>query len=370
MLIGRVRDLRDAGAVVHRRDAERGEPGDVGPAELGPRRPADGRDERGRGRVAKAGPGPRRDVEHLHRPPGEQRPDEIRRLLPVAVRREPVVNGDRAFVGHDVPRDAAPDPDGVQALVVPQPVDLRLPRGVPAQHVQDGAGFVDRVAPHPGPGGVRPLPGRGDLGPQRPLAAAFDLRGRRLHQDREVTGQKSGAVAAEPQQPVAVGGDLLAVVEHVGYVPGGRGDRGGQPELDRHPGLHVGRAAAVQPGPLGTRGKIARQRYRVDVPGEDHPLGPPEHRAGHDRVSVPVHGQVRARSQRGFDGVREGTFLAADRWDVNELRSQRRAVGRKIQLQIHPASLGHRLIAFAASRSAVTMTATVGRRTLAVRATA
>jgi hypothetical protein len=288
-----VRDLRDARTVVHRRDAERGEPGHVGPAEFGPRRPADRRDERGRGRMPQAGPGPRRDVEHGHRPGGEHGPDEIRRLLCVAVRREPVVDRDRACVRYDVAGHPAADGDGVQPLVVAQPVDVRLPGRVPAQHVQDGAGFVDGVAAHPGTRGVRPLPGRGDLSPQRALAAAFDFRRTRLQQHREVAGQQFRAMAAQPQQPVPVGGDLLAVVEHVGHVPGGRGQAGREPQLHRHPGLHVGGAAAVQPGTFEPGRDVARDRHGVEVPGQQHPFRPSERGAGHDRVSVPVHGQVR-----------------------------------------------------------------------------
>jgi hypothetical protein len=369
-----VGDLRDARTVVHRRDAERGEPGHVGPAELGPGRPADRRDERGRRRVPQAGPGSLRHVEHGHRPGGEQRPDEVRRLLPVAVRREPVVDRDHALVRHDVPGDPAADGDGVQPLVVAQPVDVRLPGRVAAQHVQDRAGFVDGVASHPGTRGVRPLPGRSDLRPQRALAAALDFRRTRLHQHREVAGQQLRATAAQPQQPVTVGGDLLAVVEHVGHVPGGRGQAGREPQLHRHPGLHVGAAAAVQPRPVEPGGDVARDRHGVEVPGQYHPLRPPERGAGHDRVSVPVHGQVRPGPQRGLDRVRERSFLAADRRDIDELRGQRRP--GESGVQIHPASLGAASaarwvgIAFAAARSAVTMTATEGRRTLPVRATA
>ena len=236
------------------------------------------------------------------------------------------------------------------------------------------AGFVDRVASHPGTRGVRPLPGRGDLRPQRALAAAFDFRRTRLHQDREVTGQQLRAMAAQPQQPVTVGGDLLAVVEDVRYVPAGRGQARREPQLHRHPRLHVGAAAAVQPGPFGPGRDIARERHGVEVPGQHHPFRPPEHGAGHDRVTVPVHSQVRRRPQRVLDRVRERSFLAADRRDVDELRGQRRP--REAEIQIHPASLGADPwapwvgIAFAAARSAVTITATEGRRTLAVRATA
>ena len=54
VLLAGVGELRVAGAVVDGGDAEGGEPGDVGPAELGPGRPADGGDERGRGRLGQA----------------------------------------------------------------------------------------------------------------------------------------------------------------------------------------------------------------------------------------------------------------------------------------------------------------------------
>jgi S1-C subfamily serine protease len=77
-----VRDLGDAGPVVHGGDAERGEPGHVGPAELGPRRPADGRDELGRGRMVQPRPGAVGHVEDGHRPPGEYGPNEVSRLFP------------------------------------------------------------------------------------------------------------------------------------------------------------------------------------------------------------------------------------------------------------------------------------------------
>src|SRR5208337_5626770 len=139
--------------------------------------PADHRDELGRGRLPEAGAGAVRDVEHLHRPAGEYRPNEVRGLLAGKVRREPVVDGDRALVGDDVSRHAAPDADRVQALVVTQAVDLRLPGRVRAQHVEDGAGLVDGIAAHPRARGVRALARHGNLGAQRALAPAFDLAG-------------------------------------------------------------------------------------------------------------------------------------------------------------------------------------------------
>jgi len=242
-----VRDLGDPRAVVHRRDAERGEPRHVGPAQLGAGRAADRGQERGRGWVAQAGPGAVGHVDHGHRPLAEQRADEVGRLPAVPVRGEPVVDRHHALVGNHVARDAAADADGVQALAVAQPVHLGLPGDVAGQQVEDGARLVDRVAPHPGARGVRPRARHGDLCAQRALAAALDLAAGRLHQHGEVAGEQVRAAAGQPQQPVAFGFDLLAVVEHVRDVPGRRVQRGGQPQLHRHAGFHVGRAAAEQP---------------------------------------------------------------------------------------------------------------------------
>jgi hypothetical protein len=224
--------------------------------------------------------------------------------------------------------------------MVAQRVDLRLAGHVRTQHGEDVGRLVDGVAAHPGARGMRPLPGGGHLGPQRALASAFDKTRGRLHQHGEVPGEERRGGPAQPQQPVALGRDLLAFVEHVGHVPAGRGQVRGQPELYRHPSLHVGRAAAVQPGPVGAGGQVARDRDRVDVPRQDDPLGPPELGTGHDRVAVPADDQVAERPQRGLDGVRERPLLAADRGNVHELCGQRRPI--EVKIEIHLASIGIR----------------------------
>jgi len=335
-----VGQLREARAVVHRRDAERGEPGHVGPAELGPRGSEAGADrghEGGRGGVAQAGTRALGDVEDCDRPGWKQRPDDLGRLPAIEVRGEPVVDRHHALVGDDVAGHAAADGHGVQALAVAQAVDVRFPGHVGTQHGEDVARFVDGVAAHPGARGVRPLPGGGHLGPERALAAAFDLARTRLHQHRDVTGEQARGGAAQPEQPVAVGGDLFALVEHVGHVPAGCGQVRGQPQLNRHPGLHIGRAAAVQPGPVSAGRQVAGQRDRVDVPSQNDPFGPPELGPGHDGVPVAADGQMGERPQRALDGVRERPFLAADRGNVHELRGQRRPVAVKVE--IHPASI-------------------------------
>ena len=148
-----------------------------------------------------------------------------RRLLRRPVGGEPVVHGDHALVRDHVAGHAAAHADRVQPLVVGQPVDVGLAGLVVAQDAEDRAGVVDGVAAHPGPGAVRALPGDRDLRPQRALAAALDHPAGRLHQHGEVAGQLVRHRPAQPQQPVALGLDFLAVVEHVGHVTGRSGDQ-------------------------------------------------------------------------------------------------------------------------------------------------
>ena len=187
------------------------------------------------------------------------------------------------------------------------------------------------------------LAGRGDLGPHGALAAALDLASARLHQHREVAAEQFGAAPAEPAQPVARRLDLLAVVEHVGDVAYRVRHAGGQPQLHRDPGLHVGGAAAVEPlltrrcVELAAGREVVSDRHRVDVPGQDDALRAAQVRAGDDGVAVAQHGQMRQRVQRGLDRIGEIAFLAAHRGDVDEACGERGRVGG--QVQFHPRSL-------------------------------
>jgi hypothetical protein len=253
--------------------------------------------------MAEARPGAVGHVQDRHRPPFEYRPNEVSCFVSRPVGSEPEVDGHHALVRYHVPGYAAADADGVEALVVAQPVDLGLTGRVPAQDVEHGGGLVDGIAAHPGARGVGPLARHRDLGAQRALAAALDLARARLHQHGEVAGQQVRAVAAQPQQPVAVGGDLLAVVEDVGDVPARLGQAAGQPQLHGHARFHVRGAAAVQLRAVEPRRQVARDRDGVGVPGQDDPLRAPQRRPGHDRVAVPVHAQVRQRRQRFLDLV-------------------------------------------------------------------
>jgi hypothetical protein len=190
VLAGCVRGLRDARAVVDRRDAQFSEPGHVGPAELGAGRAAHRGHERGRGRGGQARECAARDVEDGNLPAGEQRPDVLLRLSRTAVRGEPVVDRHHARVGHHVARDSAADRHRVEALVILQPVDDGPARHPGPQQLQDRASLVDRVPSHPGPGGMRSRAGRRHAGAQCPLAAALDRPAARFEQHREVAAQQ------------------------------------------------------------------------------------------------------------------------------------------------------------------------------------
>ena len=81
------------------------------------------------------------------------------------------------------------------------------------------------------------------------------------HSTANVAGEQLGALAADPGQPVQLGLDLLVVVEDPGDVATGRGEPGGDGQLDRDPALHVARAPAPSssssPSPVVHDGTLA-----------------------------------------------------------------------------------------------------------------
>ena len=138
-------------------------------------------------------------------------------------------------------------------------------------------------------------------------------------------------------------------------------------------------------------------RHRVDVASQHYSFffsaaRVPESRARDERVAVAGHLQVRQAAQRALDRVGQRALLAADRGDVDEGGGERGAFGMQVKVVVHGDQLtgprpnrprrrpryatsatptaDWRAIALAAPRSAATMTATDGRITDAVRATA
>ena len=76
---------------------------------------------------------------------------------------------------------------------------------------------------------MRSLPAGDDVRAQGALAAALDHGARRLEQHGEISGEQFRPCPAQPEQPVALSLDLLAVVEHVGHIAGRTGELRGQP---------------------------------------------------------------------------------------------------------------------------------------------
>ena len=79
-----------------------------------------------------------------------------------------------------------------------------------------------------------------------------------LGQDGGVAHHQVGALAEQALDPVVLGVDLLALVEHVGDVDRRLGDGEGQLEQHRHPALHV----AGRPVPRGRRPRCGPARCR------------------------------------------------------------------------------------------------------------
>ena len=348
VLVLLVREHRVAGTEVDRRDAERGELRDVGPAELRVDLAADGLDERLRGRAVEPGQRTRGDVGHRDVVPLEEVADERLGVGLAAVGGEAEVDLDDALVGDHVAGDAAADAGRVEALVVGQAVDLGLVGDVVVEPGEHRTGEVDGVDALPAARAVRPLAGGAYVDAHRALAARLDGGVARLHQDREVGLEQLGVALGELAQPVVDRVDLLGLVEHEGEVAVGLGDVGGELEHDRVAALHVAAAEAVEDAVLEARGQVVVERDRVEVAGDDDALGAAEVGARDERVAATGEGQVRQREQGLLDRVGDLLLLVADGEDVDELLGEGDDVGGQVEMamaSIQPAarSLRHRV---------------------------
>src|SRR3954452_15708829 len=186
VLLARMREVWVTGAEVHRGQPHRGEACDIGPAELGHGLAVDRGHEVGCRRFGQPRQRARRGVGGHDFVRREHLLDVGQRLRLVPVRREAVVDRDRAPVRNDVAGNTALDPDGVEPLAVLAAVEHHpagcLRRKVP----EDVAGPVDRVVAEPRPRRVRPASGHDDDDAHGALAAGLDPVRGRLHQDREI----------------------------------------------------------------------------------------------------------------------------------------------------------------------------------------
>src|ERR1022692_5032851 len=99
--------------------------------------------------MLQARPGSAGDISDRHIPAAEYLAHVRSRLLGAAIRSEPVIDDDHAFVRDDIASHSAPDPYRVQALTIGQAIDQRLARLVADQHIEDPARLVDRVPAPP-----------------------------------------------------------------------------------------------------------------------------------------------------------------------------------------------------------------------------
>ena len=172
---------------------------------------------------------------------------------------------------------------------------------------------------------------RRDDGPQRALAAGFDIAAGRLAQHRDIGVQPVRKLALDAAQPVGGRLDLLAVVEHQRDVVNGFGDGGGQMQEHRVAGLHIRGATAPDMVGVAPRRHVVGDRHGVEVAGQDHPGRAAEIGAGQHRVAVADHLVTGLLAQRTFNLIGDAPLIARHARDVHERSGQVNRVGAKVQ---------------------------------------
>ena len=84
----------------------------------------------------------------------------------------------------------------------------------------------------------------------------------------------------------------------------------------------VPRPCRIPPSVARARRQVVVDRHRVEVPGDHHPLRPPEVGARHHVVPVAQHLEVRRPAQRRLHGVRDRLLVATHRLDVDQAGGQ------------------------------------------------
>ena len=232
------------------------------------------------------------------------------RIIQRAIRREPVVDRDRAGIGDDVPCDTPLDPHGVQTLAVGEPVNDRRARLVVRQAIEDLPRAMNRIHAHPWASAVRPLSLCTHLDPQSALAPRLDTRVGRLHQDRQIRGEQLGVLVRQHLQPVEAGIDLLTLVIDVGDVTHRIGESGRQVQRHSNSALHVAGAEAEQQTVHQSVREIPMLGHGVEVATDEDSLGSPQLSARHDRVAVAHHSEPRDREKCRLHHVRQSSLVS------------------------------------------------------------
>ena len=186
---------------------------------------------------------------------------------------------------------------------------------------------------------MRPPTAGGDLRTQRALAARLDRAVGRLAEDREVGGEPVRVLALDAAEPVALGLDLLAVVEHERQVVARLGEGRGQVGDDGVAGLHVRRAAPVeQVSPSRRLGRLSAIGTVSMWPASSTRRSRPRSRASQHGVARAQHLQRRGlRPQRRLQGIGQRRLLPRDAGHVDEGGAEVDGVRGEVEFGGHPA---------------------------------
>jgi 2,3,4,5-tetrahydropyridine-2-carboxylate N-succinyltransferase len=250
-----------------------------------------------------------------------------------AARRESVIDVNHRFVGDDIASDAARDTDGIEALLIDEPVDLDLSSLVVREGLEHGSEIVNGVVADPRASGVCSEPERAHLDSAIAIASALDVGIARFTENGEVPVKQFGLFARETVEPVEGLRDLLVVIPDPRDVDGRIAELERELELHGDTSLHVDCAPSPQvrgirfsivgdglePCRLESRRQVAVERHGVDVAGDDDALIAPEVGSSDDSIAVPSHNQVGSSRETRLDRVSYGRLVARNRFDVTQL---------------------------------------------------
>ena len=333
-LVAAVRQVGVTGPVIDRRYAQRGEPGHIRPAVLGPHLPAGGLDQSLGGRLRQAGQRAGRGVGQLdgHVEPVEHLVHMRQRRVHRPVGGEAEVDGHRGRVGNHVAGHATVDAHGRQTLPILATVDVDAARPIRRQPVQHRAQLVNCVVAQPGTCRMRARSAGADHNSQRALTTGLDIARGGLAQDGHVGGQPVRQLALDATQTVCRRIDFLAVVEHQRQVVHRLGHGGRQMKEDRVTGFHVRGAAAVQLAALQAAGQVVGHRDGVQMSGQQHPRRPAQRSARQHGIAVADDLEAGSlRAQRGLHLVGDARLVPRLAGDVDQRRGQLDRIPTQIQ---------------------------------------
>ncbi len=325
--------IRVAGAVVDRRDAQRGEPRDIGPAVLCAH-PSAGRGDQCHGsRMIQPRQRTRSHIGllNLDVKVGEHLAQMLQRRRRGTVGSEPKVNGHRGVIGDDVAGYSRADPDGGQPLPVGAAIDVDRPALVPGQPVQHRREFVNCVVPQPWTRRMCPDSGCRDQRAQGALTARLDVAVGRFAQDRDIGAKPFRKFTLNTAQAVSRRLDLLTVVEDDRDVVRRLANGGRQMQEHCVTGLHVAGAATIDIVAHAAGRDVVGDRDGVEVAGQQHPGRAAEIRAGQDRIAVADDGVVGLLPQCPFDLIGQGPLVPGHAGDVDQSGGQIGRIGAKVK---------------------------------------